>query len=69
MIGEAFVASAAADGGVQIAKLTQSYNSETHLGPPELLLTFEVGANIFHPDKTSITALSWVEVPRKRVRN
>ncbi|KAG6898898.1 hypothetical protein C0993_003000 [Termitomyces sp. T159_Od127] len=66
MIGEALVASAAADGSVQIAKLTQSYNNETDLGPPELLLTFEASEKIVQPDKTGLTALSLVEVLRKK---
>ncbi|KAG6878555.1 hypothetical protein C0992_007917 [Termitomyces sp. T32_za158] len=52
---EAFLASAAADGSVQIAKLTQSYTTETYLDPPEFLLTFEARETIIQPDKTSVT--------------
>ncbi|KAG5724095.1 Profilin-2, partial [Termitomyces sp. T112] len=63
---EALVAYAAADGSVQRSKVTQSFSIEADLDPPELRLTFDASEKISLPDKTSVTALSWVEIPHER---
>ncbi|KAG6827225.1 hypothetical protein H0H92_012724 [Tricholoma furcatifolium] len=63
--GEAFVAYSAADGAVQISKLTQTYTYETSDAIASLALNASDAEKVADADKVSVSALSWMEIPNK----
>jgi hypothetical protein len=66
LLGESHLGYATSDGSVCVIKITQSINE----GPSgtDLRMVVESSPRIlYQPDRMGITALSWIEIPRKGV--